>query len=145
MDCFCVPFGFCIPIIANITVIEELHFQVSVPIGIAIWGKFCLPWGKSLCHADGFCLQVCSCICLKRGFCSVPFGKCIWNSEITYWFLLFEAVSLHVNRTLERLKPLKKWWFQTGVPIRMSTWGNFCFPWGNSVCHAAGVTNALMG
>ena len=41
-----------------------------------------LPWGKSLCHADGFCLQVCSCICLKRGFCSVPFGKCIWNSEI---------------------------------------------------------------
>ena len=49
-----------------------------------------------------------SCICLKLGFRSVPFGKCIWNIEITYWFVLFEAVSLHVNRTIERLKPLKK-------------------------------------
>ena len=43
MGCFCVPCGFCIPIIANITIIEELHFQVSVPIGTAIWGNFLCP------------------------------------------------------------------------------------------------------
>ena len=33
----------CIPIIANSTIIEELHFQVSVPIGTAIWGNFFCP------------------------------------------------------------------------------------------------------
>ena len=86
----------------------SFSFPSCVPIGIAIWGNFCLPWGKSLCHAGGFCLRVCSCICLKLGFCSDSFGKCIWNIEITYWFVLFEAVSQHVNRTIERLKPLKK-------------------------------------
>ena len=113
----------------------RLHFQVSVPIGIAIWGNFCLLWGKSLCHAGGFCLRFCSCICLKLGFRSVPFGKCIWNIEITYWFVLFEAVSLHVNRTIERLKPLKNDGSRSVCQCE-------CLPGVTSVC--PGVTRCAM-